>query len=539
MLSRLGNQGHWHTFLWRQKLKSLIYVHQRRSFTMTTRINSANLSPVTGAPRSAKPPASTTTDSPYHFYQNKVLEPYLRQTIHANTLRQYITFGRQMTSARLIKSANWVRHELMIRLAHRIRDFQQLPFIVGANPNIEWAYRLYWGAFEALRTTPTIKTTEDNATFCALLEDLLEDGQEVVPQMILGISECASHYKPQDRVLDHFLNRMMQAGISRRLLAEQHVALTKSCSGSASDRQALDSMAHQYSDVDHPQTRSKYGNQVGVFNTECSTRVMLDHIRLLLANKHSSSSTNLPPVDIQIYEHDDITLAYIPDQLEQILYELMHNATQYTLRQYKKGDTDNDQQTDMPPIRVTVSANKTDVFFRVSDQAGGILLPKYQRLWSCQERANHGDFADLQHIPKMPVTLTERIKRQQTINDPNQPGKVATSDHPEVRGLGIGLIMSRVYAEYWGGELQVMSMDGYGTDAYVRIPRNGSTAENLGIINTPLMEQTHGRHHHLALKKNPVINQTVPADKPISRMIMHSDIFHNQKGWLPSTVVPS
>jgi light-regulated signal transduction histidine kinase (bacteriophytochrome) len=211
----------------------------------------------------------------------------------------------------------------------------------------------------------------------------------------------------------------------------------------------------------------------------------------------------------------------------------MHNATQYTLLSHK------DHRTDLPPIRVTVSANKTDVFFRVSDQAGGILSSKYERLWSCQERANHGDFADLQHIPKMPVTLAERLKRQQTINDDTQPGKMATADHPEIRGLGIGLIMSRVYAEYWGGELQVISMDGYGTDAYVRIPRNGSTAENLGIINTPLMEQTHGRHHHLALKKNPVIHQTVPADKPTSRMIMHSDIFHNQKGWLPSTVVPS
>ncbi|CAG8842186.1 30791_t:CDS:1, partial [Racocetra persica] len=46
-------------------------------------------------------------------------------------------------------------------------------------------------------------------------------------------------------------------------------------------------------------------------------------------------------------------------------------------------------------------------------------------------------------------------------------------------GLGIGLPMSKVYAEYWGGGLNLYSMDGYGVDAYVKITKLGNRTENL------------------------------------------------------------
>lgn len=168
---------------------------------------------------------SVQSDSPYHFYQTKVLEEYVRRPVNAGTLRQYIFFGRQMTEERLVQAANWVRNELLVRLAHRIRDFQQLPFFVGTNPHIEFVYRLYWGAFEKLRKHPVIKNLDDNDTFCQVLHDLLDDGQLVVPRLALGVTECASHYDGSHN-LDRFVNRMLRSRISRRVLAEQHLALT-------------------------------------------------------------------------------------------------------------------------------------------------------------------------------------------------------------------------------------------------------------------------------------------------------------------------
>jgi len=47
--------------------------------------------------------------------------------------------------------------------------------------------------------------------------------------------------------------------------------------------------------------------------------------------------------------------------------------------------------------------------------------------------------------------------------------------------LGIGLPMSRVYAEYWGGDLKVYTMHGYGTDAYARLCKFGNIYENFDV----------------------------------------------------------
>ena len=47
-----------------------------------------------------------------------------------------------------MQSANYVRHELAVRIAHRIRDLQALPFVVMTNRNLEEVYEKYWTAFE-------------------------------------------------------------------------------------------------------------------------------------------------------------------------------------------------------------------------------------------------------------------------------------------------------------------------------------------------------------------------------------------------------
>lgn len=41
-------------------------------------------------------------------------------------------------------------------------------------------------------------------------------------------------------------------------------------------------------------------------------------------------------------------------------------------------------------------------------------------------------------------------------------------------GYGYGLPISRLYARYFGGDLQIISMEGYGTDAYLHLNRLGN-----------------------------------------------------------------
>ena len=44
---------------------------------------------------------------------------------------------------------------------------------------------------------------------------------------------------------------------------------------------------------------------------------------------------------------------------------------------------------------------------------------------------------------------------------------------------GFGLPLARIYARYFGGELTIKSMEGYGVDAYLYLPVLGRACENL------------------------------------------------------------
>lgn len=50
---------------------------------------------------------------------------------------------------------------------------------------------------------------------------------------------------------------------------------------------------------------------------------------------------------------------------------------------------------------------------------------------------------------------------------------------PPCCSYGYGLPISRLYARYFGGDLSIISMEGYGTDAYLHLNRLGNVQEPL------------------------------------------------------------
>lgn len=99
-------------------------------------------------------------------------------------------YERHCNTERLLKSANYVRTELPIRIAHRIREFQKLPYILGTNPDIECVYDLYWQALQRIRKFPEIETRKQNEVFCDMLQESLDAHLVVIPQLAQGINEC-------------------------------------------------------------------------------------------------------------------------------------------------------------------------------------------------------------------------------------------------------------------------------------------------------------------------------------------------------------
>ncbi len=218
-----------------------------------------------------------------------------------------------------------------------------------------------------------------------------------------------------------------------------------------------------------------------------------------LASAAYGPSTTLPAIHLS--GHLNATFPYILSHLEYIIGELLRNSIQAVVEKQQKGWSNGD----VPPIEVTICEAPQHVIIRVSDQGGGIPREILPYLWSFSKgpRSNQR-LENLHHVPKMAATLQEvRISHDipdypsnsdNTVHHHPIPGEHrASSQHghlhdsslsslssrpPNLR-LGMGLPLSRVYAEYWAGSLEVHSLEGYGVDAFLQISKLGNKNEQL------------------------------------------------------------
>lgn len=367
------------------------------------------------------------------------------------SLRQLSAFGRKLTEQRLLTSANYVRTELPTRLAHRIRDMQRLPFGVIQNENMSYTYNLYFRTFETLRKIPEIQTMKQNDDFCKVLKQMLRDNLSIVPRTVMGILETQG--KMDTERTDNFLTLLMKTRISRRVIAEQHLSLTEtfhSIEGAAND-------------------------QVGeVFSNLNAKKAVEQCASAIRAFAKDTYGEKLPEVTIQ--GHLDATFTYIPSHLEYILGELLRNSFQAVCENKREDAT-------TPPIEVTICESVQNVIIRISDRGLGIphdFLNKH--LWSFGPG------------PRRNIRL-DSLKQLKIVED--DTSSIAKPEHydlslnsfttrPSNLRLGIGLPMSKLYAEYWAGSLEIHSLEGYGVDAFLQLSKLGNQNEQLskyGLMN--------------------------------------------------------
>ena len=155
----------------------------------------------------------------------------------------------------------------------------------------------------------------------------------------------------------------------------------------------------------------------------------------------------------------------------------------------------------IPPIEVTICESPQNVIIRVSDQGGGIPRDVMPHLWSFSKGPASGRLLEnLGQVPKLAATMQELQVNQGanvgqvgrgfsesatvSFNHPGEPVNYANSlaslsSRPPNLRLGMGLPLSRVYAEYWAGSLALHSLEGYGVDAFLQISKLGNKNEQL------------------------------------------------------------
>ncbi|KAE8150177.1 branched-chain alpha-ketoacid dehydrogenase [Aspergillus avenaceus] len=421
--------------------------------------------------RQARAPALRAYSGLHHYQPHNpppwrpvsALDEWVERDIRPISLRQLTFFGRTLTESRLISSANYVRTELPTRLAHRLRDIQKLPYVVVANPHLSLVYELYYKAFERFRTIPEIKTLDDNDDFCDILRRTLKEHLVVIPRLAMGVLECRDLLPPE--ILDHFMNTLLRARISRRVIAEQHLALTET----------FNSPWHFPGSHDRTDLNADF---VGEVFLKCNAKEVIERCGKLAQDmtRQASGSDQIPEISVQ--GHHDATFPYMLSHLEYIIGELLRNSIQAVSEKYTG------LSEKPPPIEVLVCEAPQHVILRISDQGGGIPREVLPYLWSFNKGPHSkARLQNLEQVPAMAATMQElTVPRERKRVDKETFRESSldtlTSRPPNLR-LGMGLPMSRVYAEYWAGSLELHSLEGYGVDAFLQISKLGNKNEQV------------------------------------------------------------
>ena len=97
---------------------------------------------------------------------------------------------------------------------------------------------------------------------------------------------------------------------------------------------------------------------------------------------------------------------------------------------------------------------------RISDEGGGIPLSEASRVWRYAYTT----------APTPLIELDEATSGQPTLR------------RSALAGYGMGLPLSRLYAQYLGGRLDLRSLEGHGTDCFLHLPRLGAACETLPAV---------------------------------------------------------
>ncbi|KAJ5735825.1 uncharacterized protein N7483_000950 [Penicillium malachiteum] len=413
--------------------------------------------------RKAFKPRFFATHQPPPWRPGSAVDEWVERPIRPISLRQLTFFGRTLTEPRLISSANYVRTELPTRLAHRLRDIQQLPYVVVSNPRLTLVYELYYRAFERFRVIPEIRSLDDNEKFCDVLRDMLKEHLVVIPNLATGVLECRELFPPDD--MDRFMNTLLRARISRRVIAEQHLALTETFN---SPWHFPDS--HERTDMN--------ADFVGEVFLKCNAKEVIERCGKVAQDlmRKTSQSSNLQIPAVNVRGHLNATFPYILSHLEYIVGELMRNSVQAVMEKYQ------DSSEPPPPIEVLICETPQHVIMRLSDQGGGIPREILPYLWSFSKGPRtQTRLENLGRVPAMAATMQELKvnERKQELAGFHEGSLDSLTSRPPNLRLGMGLPMSRVYAEYWAGSLELHSLEGYGVDAFLQISKLGNKNEQV------------------------------------------------------------
>lgn len=346
------------------------------------------------------------------------------------SMKQFLDFGS--TNACERTSFVFLRQELPVRLSNIMKEINLLPERLLSTPSVQQVHNWYCQSLLDILEFQD-KSPEDQEVmerFVEVLETIRNRHNEVVPTMAQGVIEFKDAFGQHDPVTDHniqyFLDRFYTSRISIRMLINQHTLVFNGTTNPA-----------------HPDT-------IGCIDSMCDVtevvRDAYDSAKMLCEQYYlGAPELELRKVNANV-PRQRLYISYIPSHLYHMLFELFKNAMRATIEVHEASCT-------LPPVRVLISLGAEDLSIRMSDRGGGVPYRKTERLFSYMySTAPRPDLGDKHRAP--------------------------------LAGFGYGLPLSRLYARYFQGDLQLYSMQGHGTDAIIHLKAlSTDSVERLPVFN--------------------------------------------------------
>lgn len=263
----------------------------------------------------------------------------------------------------------------------------------------------------------------DDEGFDEVLEKILQNNTTVVTETALGLvsfKEQSTGFQDEEmkNAINSCLDRFFTARIGFRLLITQHL-----------------------------QTLNSGPGYRGVIKGECSC---LDVAQSAAEDAQFLCQQDLGMApEITFHGQLDSTFTYVPGHIHYMLFEVLKNACRAVVVTHSNCDEDQ-----LPPVKVVIAKGDEDITIKVADEGGGIPRSEIENVWTYS------------HSTAAPPTLYENTGNYRT----------------PLAGFGVGLPLSRLYAQYFGGNLSITSMEGFGTDVYLHLNRLGHKCENLPMM---------------------------------------------------------
>ncbi|KAG0053599.1 hypothetical protein BGZ83_000809 [Gryganskiella cystojenkinii] len=416
------------------------------------------------------------------------------------------TLGRHVLESKsqgaFVIPAVFLHQELPIRMSHALSMLNNstlslsLPINMAEIPTFQRIARSYLEDISLMTQMPKPSTPKLEEQFTALLCDLerrhtlkmltIDQGLKELDAALKahrahkdGAVDMANLTCPKDAAaIQSFFNRFYTINLGTRLLIGEHLSL----------KYSNENLVKRLSPLKISQSA------IRAAQVACAA-----HYRPQFPNHPTASM--VPMVEIQAScpnSSSEISATYVEEFLHGNISELLKNAMRATCESHLpklEGDPvtialgptggprdvptaetatgSTAKRPILPPIKLTLVHGGEDVSFKITDEGGGFPLSDLDRIWSYTHSSSSFP-SPLTSID--PMTLTSPT----TSTDTLAPANVS---------MGHGLPLARLIARYFGGDLNVVPLEGHGTDSYLSLYRNDDHLENFPELETEMLDE--------------------------------------------------